>query len=78
MQVEAKRTKEGFLIPLNDIFKDIKNNKVLLEVEIIKPFHKDDYFALDQIVGLCETKRTDASINHDKIIYGLKKNNHLY
>jgi len=78
MQVEAKRTKEGFLIPLNDIFKDIKNNKVLLEVEIIKQFHKDDYFALDQIVGLCETKRTDASINHDKIIYGLKKNNDLY
>jgi len=78
MQVEAKRTKEGFLIPLTDIFKDIKNNKVLLEVEIIKAFHKDDYFALDQIVGLCETKRTDASINHDKIIYGLKKNNDLY
>ncbi|MEA3358460.1 MAG: hypothetical protein U9R17_03500 [Thermodesulfobacteriota bacterium] len=78
MQVEAKRTKEGFLIPLDDIFKDIKNNKVLLEVEVVKPFHKDDYSALDQIVGLCETKQTDASINHDKIIYGLKKNNDLY
>ena len=68
MQVEAKRTKEGFLIPLNDIFKDIKNNKVLLEIKIIKPFTIDDYSALDQIVGLCETTRADASINHDKIM----------
>jgi len=70
MKVEAKRTKGGFLIPMNDMFKSIKNDKILLEIEFIKPIQTDDYSALDQIIGLCETKRTDASINHDKIIYG--------
>jgi len=43
-----------------DIFKE--------DIEIIKPIQTDDYSALDQIIGLCETEWTDASINHDKII----------
>ena len=32
-----------------------------------------DYTALDEIFGFCESTRTDASINHDKIIYGTEK-----
>ena len=32
------------------------------------------YAILDELVGFCESDRTDASINHDRIIYELKRN----
>lgn len=38
----------------------------IIEEEVI------DYSPLDEMFGFCESDRTDASINHDKIIYELE------
>ena len=47
--------------------------KILLDIEIVEPLQDDAYEALDQLIGLCTTKHTDASLNHDAIIYRTKK-----
>lgn len=70
MRVEARKTAEGLLIPMVDEFRHIDRDRIVLEVELVDPAEANDYSALDRLVGLCETKRTDASVNHDKIIYG--------
>jgi len=71
MQVQALKLENGFLIPLIGELKRIKK-KILLEVEIIDQNKANiDYSTLDQIVGLCETGISDASVNHDKIILHL-------
>ena len=31
-----------------------------------------DYSAMDELIGFCESERTDASVNHDAIIYELE------
>ncbi len=77
MRVEAVKKKDGLLIPMTEAFREIKKNRILLEVEIVKPVQPDDYSVLDQIVGLCETKHANASIDHDAIIYGRKDTNDL-
>jgi hypothetical protein len=41
-------------------------NFIIEEKEVI------DYSPLDEMFGFCESERTDASINHDKIIYELE------
>jgi len=70
MRVQAQKIDDGFLIPLTGEFKSIKQDKVLLEIEIVDQNKVDvDYSALDQLVGLCETGKTDASVNHNRIIY---------
>lgn len=33
----------------------------------------DEYAVLDDLIGRCETERTDASIRHDAIIYANKR-----
>ncbi len=69
MRVQAQRKENGFLIPLTGELKKIKQDKILLEIEILDQASlPQDYSALDQLVGICETKISDASINHDKII----------
>ncbi|HAO23106.1 MAG: hypothetical protein BWK80_56320 [Desulfobacteraceae bacterium IS3] len=70
MRVEAIKISDGFLIPMIEAFREIRQNKVLLDVQILDPVQSDEYAALDQLIGLCETKQTDASVNHDAIIYG--------
>jgi len=55
-------------------FKTIQNDRILLEIEILDPCDAENYTALDGLIGICETKRTDASVNHDAIIYGRKDN----
>ncbi len=40
------------------------------EVSATHQTRPDDYSALDELIGICETNRTDASVNHDRIIYG--------
>jgi len=73
MKVEAIKMENGFLIPFNKTFEKIKQKKILLEVEIIEPEKLDlGYSILDELVGFCESDRTDASIKHDKIIYDLE------
>lgn len=43
-------------------------------VSFITEDEKDlDYSALDEMLGFCESTRTDASTQHDKIIYELEK-----
>jgi hypothetical protein len=70
MRVEAIKVPEGFLIPLNEGFPDIGQDRILLEVEIIDPAQADaGYTILDQLVGLCETGDTTASVEHDQRIY---------
>ena len=73
MKVEAIRVENGFLIPSNSLFENIKENKVLMGVEIIEQqILEDGYAVLDEMIGFCESNRTDASIRHDEIIYDIK------
>jgi hypothetical protein len=75
MKVEAIKMENGFLIPFNKTLEKIKQAKILLEIEIIEPEQVDQGYAiLDELVGFCESERTDASIMHDKIIYELESN----
>jgi hypothetical protein len=73
MRVEAIKTENGLFIPMSDSFREIHQEKILLDIEIVEPLQDDAYEALDQLIGLCATKRTDASLNHDAIIYGTNK-----
>ncbi len=73
MRVEAIKRKNGLFIPMRDSFREIHQEKILLDIAIVEPLQNDAYDALDQLIGLCTTKRTDASLNHDAIIYGTKK-----
>ncbi|MBC8231025.1 hypothetical protein H8E77_15845 [bacterium] len=81
MKVEAIKVEDGFLIPFNENLEKIKQDKILLEIEIIEPDKLEEglpsnevkgYAILDELVGFCESNRTDASINHDTIIYELR------
>ena len=33
---------------------------------------EEGYAILDELVGFCESDRTDGSVNHDEAIYGLR------
>ncbi len=70
MRVEATKTVDGLLIPMVDELRSIDGDRIVLEVQLVEPGEVDDYSALDRLVGMCESGRTDASVNHDKIIYG--------
>lgn len=78
MRVEAIKKKDGLLIPMLDEFRNVKHEKITLDVEIVNPDEPDEYAALDKLVGLCETKRTDASTKHDSIIYNVRDDNDLH
>ncbi len=70
MKVEAIKVENGFLIPFNETLKKIKEDKILIEVEIIEQNKLEEGYAiLDELVGFCESNQTDASVNHDAIIY---------
>ena len=73
MRVEAIKKKNGIFIPMSDSLREIHQEKILLDIEIVEPIQDDAYEALDQLIGLCATKRTDASLNHNAIIYRTKK-----
>jgi hypothetical protein len=73
MRVEAIKKKDGLFIPMRDSLRGINQEKILLDIEIVDPTQDDAYEALDQLIGLCATGRTDASLNHDAIIYRAKK-----
>ncbi len=73
MKVEAVKVKKGFLIPFNEFLKKIKQNKILLEVEVIDEQKLEEGYAiLDELVGFVKSERADASVNHDAIIYELE------
>jgi hypothetical protein len=76
MKVEAVKQDNGLLIPMLDVFKKIHQNTIWLNVELLEPEQPqaDEYTALDSLIGLCETHQTDASRNHDAILYGRRKN----
>jgi len=70
MRVEAIKVSNGFLIPRIGRFQNLEQDKILLEVEIVDQNGAEQgYAALDQLIGLCETGRADASLKHDEIIY---------
>ncbi|OGG44699.1 MAG: hypothetical protein A3F84_28765 [Candidatus Handelsmanbacteria bacterium RIFCSPLOWO2_12_FULL_64_10] len=70
MRVEAIKVAEGFLIPFEKGFPDLPHEKVVMDVEIVEPLPPEaDYSALDQLVGLCDTKISSASVQHDERIY---------
>lgn len=74
MHVEALRLENGFLIPRVGIFEKLTQDKIWLNVELIAtPPAAEEYAALDQIIALSNTGRTDASVNHDQILYGKGK-----
>ena len=70
MKVEAQKRAGGLFIPMNDALQSVKQDRILLDIQILDPDTAADYSALDQLVGLCETGRTNASIKHDQQIYG--------
>ena len=54
--------KNGFLIPFHESWKQIKQDKILLEVEEIGLVRLEEgYAVLDEMVGFCESNRFDAS-----------------
>jgi len=73
MKLEAIKTENGFFIPMNDILSRIREKKIVVEFQIVESYEKNDYSSLDQIIGLCETGKTDASVSHDRIVYGEKE-----
>lgn len=71
MIVEAVKTENGFIIPLTHELRNIKNDRIVLDVKIVKQEKEEEIYApLDEMIGMCESGRSDASVNHDKIIYG--------
>jgi hypothetical protein len=70
MRVEALRIENGFFIPMIEGLKGIKQEKILLEIKILESLQNDVYAPFDELIGLCETNKSDASLNHDHIIYG--------
>ncbi len=74
MKVEAIKVTNGFLIPFNTILEKSDKNKIFLNIEIIEQAKLEEGYAiLDELVGFCESDRTDASIKHDEIIYSSGK-----
>ena len=72
MKIEAITVEDGFRIQFNETLEKIKQDKILLDIEIVEPDKLEEGYAiLDELVGFCESNRTDASINHDTIIYEL-------
>ena len=65
----GKRIRPLLCIATYNAFKEDKDDKIILEVKILTPDKKDEYSGLDQLIGICETGRTDGSLNHDTIIY---------
>lgn len=73
MRVEALKVKKGLLIPFSQLTTKIKGDKVLLEVEIVEDTKLEEgYEILEELVGFCTSSRSDASINHDAVIYELE------
>ncbi|UCE08323.1 MAG: hypothetical protein JSW07_10010 [bacterium] len=73
MKAVAVKFENGFLIPFNKKLEKIKQNRILLEIEIIEQGKIDQGYAiLDELVGFCESERTNASVKHDKVIYELE------
>ena len=73
MRVEAIKQHDGILIPMNEAFRNIRYEKLLLDVQIVEPVEQDDYAILDELIGICETERSDASVHHNAIIYGKRE-----
>lgn len=69
MKVEAIKQENGVFIPMNDMFRAIPSEKMLLDIEILEPGETNEYAVFDQLIGICETGKTDASVNHDTILY---------
>ncbi len=70
MRVEAIKVAEGFLIPFGNGFPDLPHEKIVMDISIVEPLPPEaDYSALDQMVGICDTKIASASIRHDERIY---------
>jgi hypothetical protein len=73
MKVEAIKVENGFLIPFDDKFEKTGQDKILLEVEILDQVNfAEGYALLDKMIGLYESNRSDAALNHDAIIYELR------
>ncbi len=73
MRVEATKVENGLLIPFNQIRKKVEQEKVLLDIEFIDPHQIEaGYAILEELVGINASTRSDASVNHDAIIYELK------
>ncbi len=71
MRVEALKVENGFLIPFTAWLAKIQQDKILLDVEVVEQARLEEGYAiLDGLVGFCASERTDASVNHDAIIYG--------
>ena len=70
MRVKAIKVNKGILIPYQEGLKDVPSDQLVLDIELVDDAPEDsDYDALDEIVGLCETGDSEASVEHDQRIY---------
>jgi len=59
MKVEAIKVENGFLIPFNETLEKIKEDKILLEVEIIEPNKLEEgYTILDKLQNLRRVEKS--------------------
>ena len=73
MRVKAIKVAEGFLIPFEAGLNSTLSGHILLDIELVEQSAKlEDYTALDELVGLCKTENTTASVDHDHQIYNRK------
>lgn len=70
MRVKGMKVANGILIPYQDGMEQVAQEQVVLDIEFVPSVASEpDYTALDELVGLCETGDSAASIDHDKRIY---------
>ncbi len=63
MRVEALRIENGFFIPMIEQLKEVQQDKILLDIEIVESLQNNLYAPFDGLIGLCETNR---SVKHIK------------
>lgn len=70
MRVEAIMQEDGLFIPMNDALAKIPRQRLFVEIKVLEDVRENTYDALDQLVGICETGISNASVDHDDRIYG--------
>ncbi len=63
MRVEALRIENGFFIPMIEQLKEFQQETILLDIEVVDSFENDPYAPFDELIGLCESHISDASVS---------------
>ncbi len=72
MRVEALRTENGFFIPINEELRNVRQDRIILEIKIINNENESCGLSeTDNFYGIFETKDRDwvKQITEDKDVY---------